>query len=62
MPKLTDRFVPFWQLVYHGIVMSNPFAHTTNYTIKDRRTQLVAAEFGARPAFYVHSKWPFAVL
>lgn len=57
MSKLTDRFVPFWQLVYHGIVMSNPFAHTTNYTIKDRRTQLVAAEFGARPAFYVHSKF-----
>lgn len=57
MPKLTDRFVPFWQLVYHGIVMSNPFAHTTNYTIKDKRTQLVVAEFGARPVFYVHSKF-----
>ncbi|MBQ0032794.1 MAG: hypothetical protein KBT68_08335 [bacterium] len=57
MPALTDRFVPFWQLVYHGVVMSNPFAHTTNYTIKNDRTRLIAAEFGARPAFYVHSKF-----
>ena len=52
---LVDRTVPLWQLVYNGIILSGPFTACTNYTIKDRETQLALVEFGGRPMFYLHS-------
>jgi len=54
---LVDRFVPFWQLVYHGIILSNPFPPTCNYTIKDDATRLMLIEFGGRPFFYFYSNY-----
>ncbi|MFO7936185.1 MAG: DUF5696 domain-containing protein [Kiritimatiellia bacterium] len=54
---MIDRFVPFWQLVYHGIILSNPFPPTCNYTIKDKKTQLMLNEFGGRPFFYFYSNY-----
>jgi len=54
---MVDRFVPFWQLVYHGIIMSNPFPPTCNYTIKDDTTRLMLTEFGGRPFFYYYSNF-----
>lgn len=54
---LVDRFVPFWQLVYHGIILSNPFPPTCNYTIKDDTTRLRLTEFGGRPFFYFYSNY-----
>ncbi len=54
---LVDRFVPFWQLVYHGIILSNPFPTTCNYTIKDDATRLMLTEFGGRPFFYFYSNY-----
>ncbi len=33
-PPMVDRMVPIWQLVYHGIVMSNPFAEMEPGTVK----------------------------
>ncbi len=54
---LVDRFVPFWQLVYHGIILSNPFPPTCNYTIKDDVTRLMLIEFGGRPFFYFYSNY-----
>ncbi|MBE6414569.1 MAG: hypothetical protein E7035_08485 [Verrucomicrobiaceae bacterium] len=54
-PVVTDRVVPLWQIVYNGIILSNPTAETTNYTLKDAKTQLKQIEFGGRPAFYYHS-------
>jgi hypothetical protein len=54
---LVDRFVPFWQLVYHGIILSNPFPPTCNYTIKDEATRLMLTEFGGRPFFYFYSNY-----
>ncbi len=54
---LVDRFVPFWQLVYHGIIMGNPFPTTCNYTIKDPATRLMLTEFGGRPFFYFYSNY-----
>ena len=54
-PVVTDRVVPLWQIVYNGIILSNPSAETTNYTLKDAKTQLKQIEFGGRPAFYYHS-------
>lgn len=56
-PPMVDRVVPFWQLVYHGIIMSNPFTETANYTIKDDAARLKLVEFGGRPMFYFHSKF-----
>lgn len=56
-PKMVDRIVPVWQLVYHGIIMSNPFSNTTNYTIKSDVARLKLVEFGGRPLFYIHSKF-----
>ena len=47
--------VPIWQLVYHGIILSNPFSKTTNYTIKGDLARVKLAEYGGRPLFYFHS-------
>lgn len=57
IPRMIDRVVPIWQLVYHGIIMSNPFTETANYTIKGDRERLKLVEFGGRPMFYFHSKF-----
>ena len=57
LPPMVDRIVPIWQLVYHGIIMSNPFTDTTNYTIKNDLARLKLVEFGGRPMFYFHSKF-----
>jgi uncharacterized protein DUF5696 len=54
---MVDRIVPIWQLVYHGIILSNPFSKTTNYTIKGDLAKVKLAEFGGRPLFYFHSKF-----
>jgi hypothetical protein len=31
---LVDRHVPLFHLVYHGIILSNPFTGTLNYPVK----------------------------
>jgi hypothetical protein len=54
---MVDRFVPFWQLVYHGIILNNPFPTTCNYTIKDETSRLQLVEFGGRPFFYFYSNY-----
>ena len=54
---MVDRFVPFWQLVYHGIILNNPFPTTCNYTIKDVTSRLQLVEFGGRPFFYFYSNY-----
>lgn len=54
---MVDRMVPFWQLVYHGIILSNPFPTTCNYTIKDEASRLMLVEFGGRPFFYFYSNY-----
>lgn len=52
-----DKEIPLWPMVYHGIILSNSSTVTTNYTIKDPACYLRLAEFGGRPAFYIHSKF-----
>lgn len=55
---LEQEFVPFWQLVYHGVVLSTPFRNIMNSTANpDPRYTLKLAEFGGRPTFYVHSRF-----
>ena len=54
---LFDDIVPLWQLVYHGIVLSNASSGTVNYTLKDADTHLYFIEFGSRPLMYLFSKF-----
>ena len=55
--NMIDRIAPIWQLVYHGIILSNPFSKTTNYMIKGPIARVKLAEFGGRPLFYFDSKF-----
>ena len=56
--KLIERYIPLWQIVYHGIVLSTPFRTTINCTANpDRRYMLKLAEFGGRPTYYWHSRF-----
>lgn len=46
---VTDKLVPLWQIVYHGIILSNPSKQTFNYPVKGEKVAAKAMEFGARP-------------
>ena len=53
---MVDGYIPLWQLVYHGIIVSTPFRTMINCPANpDRRYALKLAEFGGRPTFYWHS-------
>lgn len=54
---LFDRDIPLWQLLYHGIVLSNPTSHTVNYPLKGKKSLLKMLEFGGRPLMYLYSKF-----
>ncbi len=46
---LCDKYVPFWHIVYHGILMYNPCTFTLNYTAKGIKNRLKFFEWGGRP-------------
>ncbi len=48
---MADRHVPLFQLVYHGIILANPFTGTLNYPRKAPHVRLKFIEFGGRPLF-----------
>ena len=53
---MVGGYIPLWQLVYHGIIVSTPFRTMINCPANpDRRYSLKLAEFGGRPTFYWHS-------
>lgn len=52
---ICDRSIPFWQLVYHGIVLCNPYASTVNSTFKEKEQILKLLEYGGRPSYYFYS-------
>lgn len=52
---ICDQAVPFWQLVYHGTVLSNPYTCTVNSTFKGKEYFLKMLEYGGRPSFYYYS-------
>ena len=52
-----DQEIPLWQIVYHGIILSNPSTETVNYPIKPRERALKVMEYGGRPTFYFYSKF-----
>ncbi len=58
--KLTYQQVPLWQIVYHGIILSNPFL-TSMYHLSGKqedyiRGRLQLAEYGGRPVIYTSTK------
>lgn len=56
-PTLFSKSVPLWQIVYHGIILSNPYTSTVNSPIKSRKHQLEVMERGGRPTIYIYSKF-----
>lgn len=56
-PDLCDKKIPLWQLVYHGIILSNPYSQCINPTIKGEDAQLRLLEYGGRPSFYLYSNF-----
>ena len=60
-----DGHLPVWQTVYHGTILSQPFARTANFTNLSPDLQLKVIEFGGRPCYYFHKSFtkqgtPFA--
>ncbi|MBQ8525806.1 MAG: hypothetical protein IJ460_03705 [Clostridia bacterium] len=55
LDEIVDEQIPFWQLVYHGIVMSNPYTTTMNCTFKEKENLLKLIEYGGRPSYYFYS-------
>ena len=53
---MVDCEIPFWELVYHGMVLYNITPDTVNYPIKSAKNHLKVIEYGGRPAFYFYSK------
>ena len=49
--------MPLYQLVYHGIVLTNPSTVTVNSSVKDTISKLKQKEYGGRPTFYYYSKF-----
>ncbi len=47
--KFYDKYVPFWNIVYHGIILYNPSTFTLNYTSKGEDNRLQCIELGGRP-------------
>ena len=58
VPEIVDEFIPLWELVFHGIVMSNPYSFTINATASDDPADfLKVIEYGARPSIYYFSRF-----
>ena len=54
---MADKVIPFWQIVYHGIILYNSTTDTVNYPIKNNKNHLMIVEDGTRPSFYIYSKF-----
>ena len=55
---LVDKYIPFWQIVFHGTVLYNPSATSVNAIFnKDKDALLKVIEYGGRPAIYYYAKF-----
>lgn len=54
---MADAKIPLWAITYHGIMLYNPTTDTVNYPIKKKEDELEVVEYGARPAFYLYSRF-----
>lgn len=60
LPEIGDRVIPFWEIVYHGIVLHNESWETgglTNSDEWDERAYLKFIEYGARPQHYFYMRF-----
>ncbi len=57
LPALADERIPLWQIVYHGIVLANPYTATVNAPVKGREGVLKLYEYGGRPSLYYYSRF-----
>jgi hypothetical protein len=48
-----ERLIPFFELVYHGIILYNPISPTVNYFLKQTRDKLIYLLRGGKPACYI---------
>ena len=52
---LVEELVPFWYIVYHGIVTYNSSCETMNSMVKEPNRFLLNTLYGGRPAAYFYS-------
>jgi hypothetical protein len=50
-----EKYIPFWQLVFHGIVLSNPYSKTINALLNDTNEDMLKViEYGGKPQMYYY--------
>ena len=55
---MCDEYIPFWNIVYHGLVLYNCFAASVNANIKnDYVLKVMNYAWGGRPLNYVNSRF-----
>ena len=54
---LCDRFLPFFEVAYHGILLYNPMSTTVNYPLKEKNERLTLYLRGGKPSMYYYSKF-----
>ena len=54
---ICDRFLPLWEVAYHGITLYNPVATTVNFSIQPPADRLTLLMRGGKPAMYFYSKF-----
>ena len=52
-----DEMIPFWEIVYHGYILSTPGSTAVNFPIKEKAQELWMLECGGRPLMYLYSKF-----
>lgn len=57
LPTICDKPIPFWQIVYHGIILYNPGTFTLNYAAKGKVNRLRYFEYGGRPLICVYANF-----
>ena len=57
LPEICDEPIPFWQIVYHGIILYNPGTYTLNYAAKGKNNRLRYFEYGGRPLVCVYANF-----
>lgn len=57
LPEICDTPIPFWQIVFHGIILYNPGTYTLNYAAKGIENRLRYFEYGGRPLVCVYANF-----
>ncbi len=53
----SDETIPVWELVYHGIILANPYTITVNALPENKDVFLKVVECCGRPSAYFYSKF-----